>query len=403
MLISPETKKKSLRAIGLLIFLLSIGEGMVAPAIPLLGNHLGASYSLIGFFMTGYAITYAIMTILSGRFSDLLGRKSILFFGLAFCFTASLGYCFASNPTSLLIFRTLEGAGRGILWVVLEAILADNTSLDNRSGATARFTSAYGLGALLGCLIGGALMEKVSLYTVFPFYPVLCLLGFFVAAGITERPKSHVAYQDKASGRQLTLWHEVKNIWPLCYVYFTYSGFLYSIWGLLSLVADYFHVSYLGIGLVFALFWACRIAAFLGSGIIAGKIGRKSVLIWGIIFSGASAAVFMISGNFWYIALASTLGGIGTGILFTLCISMAADLVSPDNNGFAMGLLEFSGSFGMIAQTAVSGLLGQFGGIKLTYSFTLIVCLLGIVIVGAFIRTGHRSDQRSNMFKKVNE
>jgi MFS family permease len=52
-----------------------VGEGMTAPAIPLLGSNFGASYSLIGFFMTGYSVAYGIMTILSGRFSDIFGRK----------------------------------------------------------------------------------------------------------------------------------------------------------------------------------------------------------------------------------------------------------------------------------------------------------------------------------------
>ena len=112
-IVSRESKRRSLRSIGALIFLVSVGEGMTAPAIPLLGSNFGASYSLIGFFMTGYSVAYGIMTILSGRFSDIFGRKKILLFSVLVCFLASFGYCFAGSPHALLIFRTLEGMSRG--------------------------------------------------------------------------------------------------------------------------------------------------------------------------------------------------------------------------------------------------------------------------------------------------
>lgn len=386
-IVSPESKKKSLRAIGMLIFLMSIGEGMTAPAIPLLGNNLGASYSLIGFFMTGYSVAYGIMTILSGRFSDLLGRKKILLFSVIICFFASFGYCFAETSQALLLFRTLEGMSRGILWVVLEAILADNTEPLNRGKESGRFTSAYGIGAMLGCIAGGFSMEYLSLTTVFPLYPFFCLLAFFIGwRGITEVPHTGESAHGVVHSERQALWRELKIIWPICYIFFTYAGFLYSITGLLSMVAGYFNVSYLGIGLVFAMFWACRVISFLTSGTITERIGRKASFIAGSIFLVAAAALFIAGGGFLGIAIASIFGGIGTGILFPLCIATVADMSSPGYSGFGMGALEFVGSLGMIAQTGISGLLGEFGGVQMTYSFTLLVCLGGIIIAVLFIK-----------------
>ncbi|MEL7565988.1 MAG: MFS transporter [Dehalobacterium sp.] len=385
---ADNTKIKSLRSIGILIFLVSVGEGMTAPAIPLLGNNLGASYSLIGFFMTGYSLTYGIMTILSGRLSDILGRKKILLFSVIICFLASLGYCFAATPHALLVFRTLEGMSRGILWVVLEAILADNTEPLNRGKESGRFTTFYGIGAMLGCVLGGLLMEYYSLTTVFPLYPFLCVLAFFIGQkGVTEIPqKGETTHHGPDHSEYRALWREIKIIWPLCYIFFTYAGFLYSISGLLSMVAGYFDVSYLGIGLIFALFWGCRVFSFSSSGMITERIGRKSLLISGVICLVAAASLFIMGEGFWSISIAAAFGGIGTGILFPLCISMVADMASPGYSGFGMGFLEFIGSIGMIAQTGISGLLGQYGGVRMTYSFTLLVCLIAILIAGVFIK-----------------
>lgn len=395
-IVSRESKRRSLRSIGALIFLVSVGEGMTAPAIPLLGSNFGASYSLIGFFMTGYSVAYGIMTILSGRFSDIFGRKKILLFSVLVCFLASFGYCFAGSPHALLIFRTLEGMSRGILWVVLEAVLADNTEPENRGKESGRFTSAYGIGAMLGCITGGFLMEYVSLSSVFPLYPVLCVCAYIIGfRGITEVPHTQGEAHGVASAGYRALWREFKIIWPLCYIFFTYAGFLYSISGLLSMVAGYFQVSYLGIGLIFALFWGCRVISFSGSGMVSEKIGRKSLLIMGVIFLNIAAFMFVFGQGFLSITFAAILGGLGTGIIFPLLIAIVADTASPGFSGFDMGAIEFSGSIGMVIQTALSGVLGQYGGVRMTYAFTLFVCLIGIVIAGVFVRSRTRDDEIS--------
>lgn len=404
--ISVKTRT-TLRSINMVIFLISVGEGIIAPYIPLLADSLGASYSAIGFLMTGFAVAYGTMSAVSGMLSDMLGKKRFLLLGIVFCFIASSGYCFAQTPAALLAFRTLEGMSRGILWVVLEAILADSTTFSNRSRETARFTTAYGIGAMLGCVIGGVLMEVLDLHTLLPVYPFFCVAGFLaawrgIAEGVSRGDKPvEVSRGDKpvaeaARPRREALWLELKNIWPYCYVFFVYVGFVCSIWGLLSMVASYFTVSYLGIGLIFALFWGFRVISFLFSGFAAGKTGRKPVLLGGFIISSAAAAALVLGEGFWPLALASALGGAGTGILFTITITMVADSASPGHSGFAMGALEFAGSLGMISQTALSGLLGQYGGVKMTYSFTLLVCLLGIVIVGAFVKEKTGRAQRTS-------
>jgi len=388
-LVACDMQKRNLQAIGLLIFLLSVGEGMTAPAIPLLGEALGSSYSFIGFFMTGFSFSYGLMTLVSGRLSDHWGRKRILIGSIVACFLASLGYCISQSSGSLLIFRTVEGLGRGALWVAAEAILADNTSVENRSSATGWFTGAYGIGAMIGSLTGGVMMQYFDFKAVFLFYPVLSVLSVGAAwIGIIEVPVKKI--QEHSLSDKRGLLKEVKVILPICYVFFTYTGFLYSIWGLLSVVASHYKVDYLGIGVIFALFWLCRVVSFIGTGKAEKIYGRKQVLMGGIILLSMSTAIFILAANFWFLIIAAILGGVGTGIMFILCVVIVADSASPGYKGFAMGAMEFSGSVGMVVQTALSGIVGQYGGIRLTYLFTLIACLIGVVVVKLFINTPKR-------------
>src|SRR6056297_1307250 len=85
----------------IMILLMSIGEGMTAPAIPLFGNKLGASYAQLGFLMTGYAVAYTIISLSTGLISDKIGRKNILLTSLIISIVASTGYYFSTTPLML--------------------------------------------------------------------------------------------------------------------------------------------------------------------------------------------------------------------------------------------------------------------------------------------------------------
>jgi MFS family permease len=123
-----EWPNRNLIFLSSMIFLLSIGEGLTAPAIPLFGLSLGARYWQLGLLMTGYGVAYTTMTMLAGRLSDYTGRKPMLMSSLVLSVIASLGYVLSRTINSLLVFRTVEGAGRGILWPVAEAAVADTVT-----------------------------------------------------------------------------------------------------------------------------------------------------------------------------------------------------------------------------------------------------------------------------------
>lgn len=384
-----QLRTKPLRLLSILIFLVSLGEGLTAPAIPLLGLRLGASYSYIGFFMTGYALAYAAMTITAGRMSDLWGRKKILLFSLVVAVIAATGYYFAFSARCLLVFRTLEGASRGILWPAAAATIADHSTAANRDQAAGRFSAAYGSGVAIGNLLGGYLMEYINFSLVFPPYPVLSLLAFLLI--LTFFNNSAEVKESAAGHRSNGLaWQEIKKIWPICYVGFAYSGFLYSISGLLSLVAAHYRVSSMGIGVIFALFWCCRLVAFLGAGHTVKAFGRRPVLLLGIALAACAACTFILAEYFLLLLLAAVIGGIGTGIMYPMSIAIVADSSSPGYRGFNMGFWELVAAVGMIMQTALAGLLAQYGGVKYTYLFTMGTCLSALLVAFFFIAEPRR-------------
>ena len=366
---------------------MSVGEGMTAPALPLYGDSLGASYKQLGFLMTGYSVAYALMTVIAGKVSDHIGRKGILLISIFLSIVASTGYFLSATPVVLLMFRTLEGASRGILWPISEAIVADNTTSSVRDKAMGRFTAAYGAGVTLGTLLGGYVTQYISLTAVFPVYPILGIIVFATSLlGITEASPDEQCH-GKALGKLdvANFKREIKKIWPLCYVGFAYAGFLYSLWALLSKVADSFGVSSVNIGVIFALFWGSRMIAFMLCGNIAAVLGRKRVLVFGVLLCALSAGTLLTAQNFTLLAMAAACGGAGTGLTFPLSITLVSNQASPAYRGFAIGFLEFCMGIGMITQTALSGIIGEAGGVQSTYLFTFAVIMVAIPIALFFI------------------
>jgi MFS family permease len=391
-----DKESQTLLFMGIFIFFMSVGEGMTAPAIPLHGDNIGASYKQLGFLMTGYSVTYTIMAITSGRISDIIGRKKILLLSITLSIIASTGYYFSSSPSTLLAFRTLEGMSRGILWPAAEAIVADNSNINTSGKIMGHFTAAYGAGVTIGTISGGYIMQYIGLTAVFPFYPILGVIVLVISLlGLHEKPINKIQKETNLNiSKTNTAIYELKKIWPICFISFVYSGFLYSLWGLLSKIADFYGSSLVGIGIIFALFWFFRLITFILNDKIANLIGYKKILLIGITACTISTGAFIAANNLIYIITATIIGGIGTGIVFPSCLTLIANKVSHDYYGFSMGFMEFCMGIGMMIQTALSGIIGEFGGIKFTYFFTFILTIVSIFITIIFI---HDIRQKTDM------
>jgi len=366
---------------SLMIFLISVGEGMTAPAIPLLSKNWGVGYWKIGLLMTGYGLAYTVMTITAGRLSDRFGRKLVLSISLVLSLAASIGYFLAENMLILSISRIIEGASRGILWPVSEAVIADNSEPGNAGRSMGTYATAYGLGVTLGTIIGGAVMLNGG-FAVFAFYPVLVTVAFlmislcFTNNHVLKEPG--ISLNVEKIDRQRT----IKLLWPVGVIGFAYGGFLYSIWALLSALANEFGVQAGGIGVLFGFFWGLRTISFLLCRVVIDHWGSKSTLVSGLLLCTAGAGILILSKTFPIFLLATLLSGAGTGLMFPTVLVLVTEKTTEENRVFGMGFLELLIGLGMVVQTAVAGYLGQWVGPGWIYSsifvFNVIALLVGV-------------------------
>ncbi len=373
--------RQNLALMSIMIFLLSIGEGLIAPAIPLLSKTWGAGYWEIGLLMTGYGLAYTVMTITAGRLSSHFGRKFLLLISLGLSIAASIGYFLAESMLVISISRIIEGASRGIIWPVSEAVIADNSEPCSIGRCMGTYATAYGLGVTLGSIIGGAMMLNGG-FGVFALYPALSTVAFLIISSsfnnsylLKERVISH-KFETMKRRRIL------KVLWPVGVIGFAYGGFLYSIWALLSALANEFGVQAGGIGVLFGFFWGLRTISFLLCRVVIDHWGSKSTLVSGLLLCTAGAGILILSKTFPIFLLATLLSGAGTGLMFPTVLVLVTERTSEENRVFGMGFLELLIGLGMVVQTAVAGYLGQWVGPGWIYSsifvFNVIALLVGV-------------------------
>ena len=177
------SNKKS-AAIGFIFITMLIditGWGIIIPVIPklikeLIHGDISEAAKIGGWLTFAYAITQFVFAPLVGNLSDKFGRRPIILISL---FAFSMDYlllAFAPTITWIFIGRIIAGI-TGASITTASAYIADVSTPENRAKNFGMIGAAFGLGFIIGPVIGGLLGQYGSRV---PFYAaaVLCLLNF---------------------------------------------------------------------------------------------------------------------------------------------------------------------------------------------------------------------------------
>ena len=177
-----QSKKQA--AIGFIFITMLIditGWGIIIPVIPklikeLINGDISEAAKIGGWLTFAYSITQFLFAPLIGNLSDKYGRRPIILISL---FAFSLDYlllAFAPTITWIFIGRIIAGL-TGASITTASAYIADVSTPENRAKNFGMIGAAFGLGFIIGPVIGGVLGQYGSRV---PFYAaaILCLLNF---------------------------------------------------------------------------------------------------------------------------------------------------------------------------------------------------------------------------------
>jgi len=153
-------KRWAILAVLLAVELMDVLDGtIVNVAAPSIRAELGASASALQWIVGGYALTYALGLIPSARMGDIRGRRFMFVLG-SLGFTVMSLLC-ALAPTSglLIAARLLQGAFAAVMVPQALGIIRDIFPTNELPKVFGLYGPVIGLGAVLGPVIGGLLIQ----------------------------------------------------------------------------------------------------------------------------------------------------------------------------------------------------------------------------------------------------
>lgn len=164
--VSHASRTVVFAVVSVALFMASVDQTIVATGLPTIDHSLHAPVNWGGWTITIYQLGQAIAMPVAGRISDLLGRKTV-FLAAAVVFTVSSLLCGLANSIYLLVgLRLVQSLGGGAFMPSATGIVADHFGED-RDRAIGMFTSIFPLGALVGPVLGGVVINYWSWREIF--------------------------------------------------------------------------------------------------------------------------------------------------------------------------------------------------------------------------------------------
>ena len=145
--------------LALLMGLQPVTTDLYLPALPALGEDLGAPMAQVQFTLSGLLLAFGCSQLVWGPLADRFGRRPILLISLAGYVASALACTLAPSIGWLIVWRVLQGAAMGASVMGARAVIRD--LYPPTEGARVMSTALSGL-ALIACVsapLGGLLTQ----------------------------------------------------------------------------------------------------------------------------------------------------------------------------------------------------------------------------------------------------
>jgi MFS family permease len=361
------------RQFALLVVVNALVGGMIGQertVLPLLARdtfHLeGLTVAMT--FVAAFGVTKALTNLLAGAFSDRYGRRPVLIGGWLVGLPVPILLAVAPDWGWVIVANVLLGLNQGLTWSTTVVMKVDLVGPARRGLATG-LNEAAGYGAVAVTALATGWIAAAAGLRPGPFLLGLAyaIVGLGLSAGFVRETRAHVAAETRDDGQPAVPLREAfwrTTIGDRSLAAASQAGFVNNLndgmaWGILPL---YFAAAGLGvaqIGVLAAAYPAVWGVAQIGAGAWSDRIGRKPLIVAGMLVQGLSIGVIALGSGFatW---LAAAIGlGLGTALVYPTLLAAVADVAAPAWRASAIGTYRLWRDLGFGVGALLVGLLAD--------------------------------------------
>jgi DHA1 family multidrug resistance protein-like MFS transporter len=377
------------RALTGVAFMVALGFGLVAPALPLFAREFGVNKAMAGLVVSAFALMRLVTAPFVGRMVNAFGERVLLATGIGIVAVSSLLAGLSQTYWQLLVLRGAGGLG-SIMFSVSAASLLVRVVPDHQRG---RAQGAWA-GAFLVGLIAGPAVGTVATFSLrFPFFLYAGTLVVAGALGLGSLRHSELAARGAARESPVTLRTALRN---RAYLAALAAGFAgdFAIVGARSAILPQFVTDrlHLGAGWAYAAFLVISLvsgALLWPFGRVADTRGRRPVMAGGLLLGAAGFALLPAAPVAAGLVLAAVLLGVAGAADSVAPGAVMGDVVAG-RGGTVVAVFQMAGDLGAVLGPVVAGAVADSGGYAATFAVSAAVCALPVLAIAGAPETLRR-------------
>ena len=375
---------------ALLVVVNALVGGMVGQertVLPLLARDVfglsGATAALT--FVFAFGLSKAATNLAAGALADRFGRKPVLVAGWLIGLPVPLLIIVAPAWSCVIVANVLLGVNQGLTWSTTVVMKVDLVGPARRGLATG-LNEAAGYGAVAATALATGWIAASAGLRPGPFLLGLAyaILGLCLSVAFVRETRGHVAHEEGDRSDRTIPWRDVlvtTSVRDPSLSAASLAGFVNNLndgmaWGLLPLYYVAAGLSVGEIGVLAAAYPATWGFAQIGTGALSDRIGRKPLIVGGMLLQGAAIAGIAMGSGFAAWLVSAIVLGLGTAMVYPTLLAAVADVAAPSWRASAIGVYRLWRDLGFAAGAVVAGLAADWFGMPAAIGFVAVLTAL---------------------------
>jgi len=358
-----------------------------------------ASKTAILSFIVSFGLVKAFVNLLTGRFSERVGRKKLLVTGWLFALPVPFMIMWAPSWSVIVLANVLLGINQGLCWSMTVIMKIDLVGPKRRGLAMGLNEFAGYVAASLAALASGYIASIYGLRPA-PFYlgVAFAIAGLLISATLVRDTTEHAREEARAYHKPEQHVPSFRNVFALTSyrnpTLFSVSqaGLVNNLndgmtWGLFPLLFATYGLGLDQIGILAATYPAVWGISQIVTGTLSDRVGRKWLIVSGMWVQ--ALGIFLIAAtptlahgptnNFWWWVMGSVLLGLGTALVYPTLLAAIGDVAHPNWRASAVGVYRLWRDLGYAVGAILAGVVADFFGL------TWAIVVIGVITLSSGI------------------